>query len=184
MVAYALPPAGEFTPADFGLLAWAYDWTETINQTATVNGTLYLGQFILRSTQLISTLWTSIAQAAAGPVANQNYLAVIDSTGVRRAVTAAGAIDAATTSTGPLSQAVTVPFTAQAGTYWLAALFNAATPCQLARASGFQATPNVNTSGATLRWAVNGTALTAIPSSITPGSNSSSGNITMCVGVS
>lgn len=174
----AVPP-GEFLPADFGFLAWAYDPTVTINQTATVNGTLYLARLILRSAQTISTLWTSIAQGATTPTANQNFLGLYDASGVRQAVTAAGAIDAATASTGPLSQAVVTPFAAPAGKYWLAALFNAATPCQLARASGFQSTPNAGTSGASLRWAVNGTGLTALPSSITPASNSSSGNITL-----
>lgn len=174
----AVPPA-EFVPPDFGFAAWAYDPTMTINQTATVNGTLYLAQFVLRATTTIKTLWTSIAQAAVSPVANQNYLGLYDSSGTRQAVTAAGTVDALTTSTGPLSANVVTPYTAPAGKYWMALLLNAATPAQVARASGFSSTPNANLSGATLRWAVNGTGLTSLPATIVPGSNSGSGNITL-----
>jgi hypothetical protein len=174
----AVPPA-EFLPSDFSFLAWSYDPTITINQTATVNGTLYLAQLVLRSAQTISTLWCSIAQAAVSPVANQNFLGLYDNSGTRQAVTAAGAIDTATTSTGPLSQAVVTPFAAAAGKYWLALLLNAATPAQMARASGFQSTPNAGLSAGKLRWAVNGTGLTALPSTITPASNTASGNITL-----
>jgi hypothetical protein len=172
-------PANDFQPGDHGFLAWAYDPTLTINQSATVNGTLYLAKIILRSAKTISNLSVSVAQAAVTPTANQNFLALYDSSGTRLAVTAAGAIDAATASTGPLTQAVVTPYAAPAGTYWIAGLFNAGTPCQLARASGFQSTPNAGLGAASLRWAVNGTALTATPATITPASNTSSGNITL-----
>ena len=171
-------PAAEFEPGDHGFLAWAYDPTLTVNQTAAANGTLYLAKIVLRYPQTITNLNVGVAAAAVAPVANQNYLALYDSSGVRQAVTAAGTVDAKTLSTGLLTQAVVTPYAAAAGFYWIAALFNAATPCQLVRATGFSSTPNSGLTAANLRWAVNGTALTATPSSITPASNTSSGNIT------
>jgi hypothetical protein len=177
-------PAGQFLPGDVGYLAWTYDPTTTVNSSPSVNGTLYLAQVILRTPQTISTLSTSLAAAAVTPTANQNFLGLYDSSGVRQAVTAPGAIDAATASTGPISQAVITPYAAPAGKYWVAVLLNATTPAQFARASGFQSTPNAGTAGATLRWAVNGTAQTTLPTTITPASNTSNGNVTLWAAVS
>lgn len=171
-------PASEFWPSDFGFAAWTYDQALAFGQSATTNGSLYLNLVIVRATRTVSTVSISIGGAAVSPVANQNYLGIYDSTGLRVASTAAGALDAGTTSLGLLPQALSAPVTLRPGRYWVAVLLNAATPAQIARATAFQTLPNAGTSTAGMRFAVNGTGLTSLPASITPASNTNNANIT------
>lgn len=178
-------PASQFLPPDHGLTAWTYDPTLTDNQTNAVNGTLYLAMVNLRVASTVTNLSISLAAGSGAATANQNFLALYDSTGVRQAVTAAGAIDGKVTSSGPLTQAVVTPYAAPAGKYWVAVLLNTGAPqAAFARGSGFQSTPNFGLGAAGLRWAVNGTGLTVTPSSITPASNSGTNNITLWAGTS
>ncbi|GAA1978470.1 hypothetical protein [Kitasatospora viridis] len=176
-------PAGMYLPSDHGLLAWNYDPSGTSNSSATVSGTVYLAQVILRTPQTVSKAILSLTGAASGVVANQNFIGLYDSSGNRVAVTAAGALDAALTSSGTLPGTFTSPYAAAAGAYWVAFVNNATTPAQLGRASGFSSTPNANLAAAQYRYCTNGTGQTALPSSITPSSNSLANVMTFWAGL-
>lgn len=166
-------PGNVYAPSDAGLIAWTYDiGIAPTNTSTTINGTVYLGQIVLRYPTTISNIVVDIATAATGVTANQNFLGLYDSSGVRQAVTAAGAIDAGLATTGALTGAVT-PFAAPAGKYWIAFVFNATGAPQVARSTSFSA-PNYNLTASTFRYATNGTSQTSLPASITPASNSTS----------
>jgi hypothetical protein len=172
-------PGGQYLPSDHGLLAWTYDPATATSGSNTTSGTLYLAQLNLRTPQTVSKLGIGLSSAAAGVTANQNFLGLYDSSGAKVAATAAGGIDSALTSSGVLLASLSASYVAPAGLYWLAFLNNATTPAQVARTSTFASTPNVNLSASTYRFAVNGTGLTALPSTITPASNSLTNLITM-----
>lgn len=181
---YSLVPPNQFVPNDHGLSAWAYDPALVVNSSSTVNGTVYLTKIVIHSTQTLNKAYYSLGSAASGVTANQNFMGFYTSAGSRVAVTAAGNIDAGLTSAGVLIGTFTGAYVAVPGTYWLAIVTNATTPGQLGRASGFSATPNVNLAASAYRFAVNGTAQTTLPASITPASNTLTGMFTFWGAVS
>lgn len=176
-------PASQYIPNDHGLIAWAYDPVDALNSNSTTSGTVYLAKVVLRYPATLTSMVFSLATAASGVTANQNFLGIYDSAGTRQAVTAAGAIDAALTSAGTVTGTFVTPYAAPAGTYWMAFLNNATTPAQLGRTSSFQSTPNVNLAASAYRFCVNGTARTTLATSITPASNTLTGMITYWGGV-
>lgn len=177
-------PGNTFTSQDQGgLIAWGFDPTQCGGSTITVSGTVYLMKIVIRYATTISKAMLSIVTSASGVVANQSYMGLYTSAGTRVAVTAAGALDTLITGSGPITATFTSPYAAAAGTYWVAFVNNATTPVELARGTGFSSTPNANLTAANYRWAVNGTGQTSLPASITPASNSLSGNITLWTGV-
>jgi hypothetical protein len=172
-------------PPDLGLLAWNYDPLFAAASQIAVNGTIYLLGVILRHAALVTNLAVYLGGAAVSPVANQNFLALVDAGGVIRGATAAGAIDASTATSGWLSRAMAASYLAPAGRYWVACLFNAATPPTFARATGQSlGGPDAGQSAANFWVAVNGTTATALPGSFTPSSNTHTGAIAGCVAVS
>lgn len=176
---------GIWLPSDNGLVAWS-GWLPSAS-TATVNGTLYLIGLQVRKPVASGTRkgTVHVATAAIGPVASQNWMALIDSTGTT--LGSAADIGTASTSSGPLTATLgTFGLTVQM--YWLAVLLNAATPAALGRPSSVTAIAslgNLNLTAATARWATAGTGLTAMPSSITPSANSTASSTpTYCGGLS
>jgi hypothetical protein len=111
--------------------------------------------------------------AAGTPTAGQNFAGIFSSAG--SLLVSAGIDTQVTGSNGP--QNVTIGSTTlPAGTYWVGILQNATTPQQLVRsAPAFVSIANAGISTSLFRACVNGTGLTAMPSSVTPASNSSSG---------
>ncbi|MFJ9771248.1 hypothetical protein ACIRVF_08385 [Kitasatospora sp. NPDC101157] len=176
-------PAGVYFPSDHGFAAWTYDPTGAVNTTQTNSGTLYLARVPIRFATTLTKAYLSIATAASGVTANQNYVGLYDSGGTLRASTAAGSIDASITSPGLLTATFSASYSAPAGMYWIAFVNNATTPTTLGRTGTFLATPNANLAASAYRFAVNGTGLTNAPSTITPGSNTLSGLITMWAAV-
>lgn len=176
-------PMSEYVPADHGFLAWTYDPTLTTGSSTTTSGTVYLAQVVLRYAATISKAQISLGSAASGVTANQNFVGLYTSAGTRVAVTTAGAIDAALASSGVLTATFATPYSAAAGTYWVAFVNNATTPAGLGRASTLQSTSDANLTAATYRWAVNGTGQTTLPASITPASNTSTNSITLWTAV-
>lgn len=168
----ALFPSGEWQPTDHGLNAWAFDPSLVANSTVATSGTLYLTRLPVRAAVTVTSLWWAVVTAGATPTAGQNWVGLYDSTGNR--LVQAG-VDGAVTSTGPKQTAVTATALTP-GYVWLAFLFNGATNPAVGAASNFVTIPNMNLSGASLRWAVNGTGRTALPTSITPGSNTTTGS--------
>jgi hypothetical protein len=183
----AAAPVGGFQPADVGLIAWNFDPFDAITSAiSAVNGTIYLLQFILRSPATITNGGFFIASGATTATANENFIALVDSTGTIQASTAAGAIDTATQSGGWFSQPFSATYAAPAGKYYLAVLANAATPLKfgaIALQSSTGPEAGVSTAAA-FRYAVNGTGATALPGSFTLSSNTHTGGIIFPVGVS
>lgn len=173
-------------PADHGLLAWSYDPAllgPTTTSVAT-NGTLYLGAVYLRNPATISKVWWAQGTAGVTPTANQSFASVWNSAGtLMGSVNIDGKVAAAN---GPQNVALSVPASnAPAGLYWVGLQFQAATAPCLCRAqtpfTGFFAT---NLAAAGYRFATNGAALTALPASIAPSSNSLAGAVSIWAAVS
>jgi hypothetical protein len=163
-------PGNVWLPQDQGYVAWAYDPSHAGAAQTMTNGTNFLVRVRVRYDTTITRVAVGIAAAAVGPVAGQSFLGLYNSAGTRIGVTAD--VGAATTSTGLLSAALTAPVAVTAGDYWIAAMFNAATPATCVRDSGASGQPwLLGATAANYRYAINGTALTALPASITPASN-------------
>lgn len=178
-------PAPSFQATDLGLISWTFDPAGTSGSTLTINGTVYLAQVVLRYAQTVSKLSVAVATAAATVTANQNFIGLYNSSGTRVAVTAAGTIDTLITSAGNVTANVATPFAAPAGTYWVAYVNNATTPATLQRGTGAALSiANVGLTGASMRYAVNGTAQTSLPASITPASNSATNAFPMWASMS
>jgi hypothetical protein len=161
---------GDYHPADHGLAAWAYDPASAVNTTVVTNGTVYLVKMTVpRSVTVTRILW-HVGVAAATPTAGQNHLGLYNSAGTRLAT---AGVDGDITSTGLKSTTITGQ-AVTAGDYWVGLVFNAATPPGLARTTGLAGSAgliNAGLSAAGYRFATNGAGQTALPASLTPGSN-------------
>jgi hypothetical protein len=179
-------PTSRREPGDLGLIAWNYDPITCSNSSVAVNGMIYMLGIVVRYPQTITNLGIFLSAGASAPTSSQNFLALVDSGGTIRGSTAAGAIDSSLTSSGWLSHAMSASYAAPAGRYWVAGLFNASAPPSLARSTG-SSLNGVEAGGVTAAnfWvATNGTGATALPGSFTMSSNTHTGAITACVGVS
>ena len=175
-------PTATWEPTDVGLTSWNYDPALHIGTTATANGTLYLMRVIFRYATTVNSLAVGIDTAGANATQNHNFLGLYNSSGTLVASTAAGAMDSLIATTGMVHGSVTAT-TVPAGAYWVAVLFNATTPPALVRAGTNQGIADVGiSSGANRRFAVNGTGLTTLPSTINTGANTTSGAVTFFVG--
>lgn len=157
-------------PSDHALVAWSYDPSFASTGNLLTSGTLYLSAFRLRRLQTITKVWWAQSTAGVTPTAGQNFAGLISSAGT---VLSSASADSNVTGSGPQNVTLTTPQTnAAAGLYWVFLLFNAGTAPTAARTNGIQTGINtLGQTGATLRYATNGTGLTALPGSVTPGSN-------------
>lgn len=152
---------------EHGAIAWAYDPALVNNGVAGTAGTLYLvGLYVPRAVTATKLFW-GIATAGVTPVAGQNWVSLFNSAGTKLADVAT---DARITTTGAFTETISAALTP--GMYWVGILANAATMPQTYKAASTAASlVNFGLTGANLRFATAGTALTATPASITPGSN-------------
>jgi len=161
-------------PGDVGLQAWAYDPAAVSASQAITSGTIYLNGIYVRRSITVSALCYIQAVAGTSPTAGANWIGLYTSAGTKLID---AALDSVLTSAGVKS----VPVTAQVltpGLYRVALLQNATS--QTGGASNSVGTvQNFTalglTSGATARYAVNGTGASVLPSSITPSSNVATG---------
>jgi hypothetical protein len=176
-------PGNYDTPQDHGgCHAWSLDPAAAVNSSLLTNGTIYLARVRIQNNVVGATkLWYQVATVATTPTAGQNWIGLYDSSGNRLAQVG---IDSGLGSTGPTS--ATIPTTNLApGYYYIAFLCNAATAVTLARAGGLSASGNsFNQTNSNLRWAVNGTLQTTLPSTLTLSSNSVSGSVAFFTAVS
>ena len=169
-------------PADHGLIAWSADPNYAAGTSALASGTLYLAAVFIRAAATVSKVWWVHTAGGSGATAGQNFAGLYNSSGT---LLSSVGIDSNITTNGPQSPSLAVAQPVTAGRYWVALLVNATSPPTLARTLGASATANnLNLSGATLRYCTNGTGLTALPSSITPASNSTTGALALPVAVS
>ena len=176
----------ESQPSDFGLIAWNFDPLRCTTNLSAVNGTIYMMQIILRTAKTITNGCFFISSGATTATADENYMALVDSTGTIQASTASGAIDTATQSGGWLSQPFSAPYAAPAGKYYLAILANAGTPLKFGAVAlqGSGGTEVGVSTASNFRYAVNGTLATALPGSFTLSSNTHTNGIFISAGVS
>lgn len=169
---------GIATPSSHGAIAWVADPT-TVSGTVTLNaGIVFLSAlYVARSATATKLFWT-VSTAGATPTAGQNFVGLYDSNGNRLANVG---VDARVTATGMFTETISVALTP--GMYWVAWLFNATTPPQLHKvnATALNGTANMlnfNLPTSGLRAAMNGSALTALPSVLTTTSNTAATNAT------
>lgn len=169
---------GNPLPSEVGVQGWTCDPGSTgaaTTSSALVGGTVYLAEFWLRSASLLSNISLHVTAAPTGLTAGQCFAGIYDSTGTLRAVTADQS--GAWATTGVKTMALTVPFTASPGRYYVAIVANGTLGTMTFRAGASVATWwNLGLSGANLRCAVNGTSQTSLPGSITLASNASAGS--------
>lgn len=164
---------GQATPASHGLAAWSYDPAHAVNAILLTNGTIYLVKLHVAAAVAVTKLywWTPVAGDT--PTSGQNFGGLYSSAGVRLVQADA---DATVTASAGL-QTLTLASTAlTAGSFvWAALVFNAGTAPTVGYGSGLTGAStalNVGLTAATYRYATAGTSQTALPSSITPASNS------------
>ena len=166
---------GESGPASHNLTSWTYDPSGAVNAIQLTGGTVYLAKLWVPADVSVTKLYWWMAVAGSGATAGQNFGGLYSSAGVRLATADADAKVAASAGL----QTLTIPTTAlTAGTFvWAALVFNATavpTVTYAAGAAGATTALNVGLTAATYRYATAGTSQTALPSSITPASNSAS----------
>lgn len=159
-------------PSDQNLIAWTFDPATCAGNSAPTLGTVYFSAVILRTAKTITNVILSLAVVGTTLTSGENFAGLYDSTGVQRGVTADQT--AAWGSIGAKTMALTSPYAAAAGVYWIAFVANAAAAPQFARASAVASggsTSNAGLTAATARYVTNGTGATTLPGSITPSSN-------------
>lgn len=159
------------TPADRGLLAWAYDPLAAVNNQVLVSAGLYLIKVPVRVPALVTRIYIGVATAGSGLTAGQCYAGLYDAAGNRLGVTADQA--SAWASNGVKAMDLTAPVSVPAGNYWVALLSNGATGPAVARSVG-TAIGNVGLTAGNYQAASYGSGLTAIPTSIPMGSATAS----------
>lgn len=169
---YAPPPHWE--PSDQGMVAWNFDLASVIATGALVSGTIYMLRVKLPTATTIVSIRTVVATAGATLTANQNLAGLYSTAGTRLGVTA----DLSTTwnTSGAKTSALTTPYVAAAGIYYVALLSVGSTPPTMGRASATNAGTNGYLTAANYRFATAGTGQTSLPASITMSSMASSGN--------
>lgn len=166
---YPLQPlSSEWNPLDSGFISATYDPALAANAGGLTNGTVYFSALPIRTAALISRVWFIIGAASVTPTGGANFFGLYGPTGTLLSSVSA---DALVLGTGPTSGTLAVAQLVQPGIYYAAAVTNAATPPTFARQPASSAMGNANLSGAGLRFFHNGTALSALPASITLASN-------------
>lgn len=158
-------------PSDQGLLAWTYDPNMaghvTAQSSSGVAGRITLVRIILRRQILWSNIWIGLAGADAAAVLSNCYLGVYDSAGTLKASTAdiSSSLMSGTTAK-PL--ALTAPFTAVAGTYFIAMLLNGTwtTNSLTFKASGAGVSVNAGLTAPGLRYSNLLSSQTSLPASL------------------
>lgn len=158
-------------PREHTAITWAYDPALVNNGSAGTAGTLYLVGLYVNRTVTATKLYWGIASAGSGAVAGQSFVSLFNSSGTKLADVG---VDARITTTGAFTETISAALTP--GLYWVGILINASTMPQTYKAANTAASlVNFGLTGtaASLRFATNGTGLTATPASITPSSNTS-----------
>lgn len=162
---------GMDTPAAHGVVAWCYDPALAVNSTQLANGTLYLTRVNIAADVNVTKIYWWVAGVGFSPVSGQNQVGLYDSSG---ALLAAANVDAAISSATLKTTTIAAQALTAGQFYWVGMVFNASGAPTLTRGSGWtgvDAAANLGLTAATYRFATNGTGRTALPASITPGSN-------------
>jgi hypothetical protein len=163
-------PTATFQPSDQNLLAWAYDAATPTNSTAlSTSGVIHLVKMNLRYAATITNILYQVNTVGSGLTASQSFAGIYDSTGTLRGTSASLSTSWAAT-TGLYTTPLVTPYAAAAGTYYVAFVCNGTTGPALARLNGLagaSSTINAGLTAANYRFAINSTANTSLPGSIT-----------------
>lgn len=171
---------GIYRPEDHGLVGWSEDPITATAGTIAVNGTRYLIKVVLNEETTVSNVLFSIGTTGVTPTAGQNWVSIYNSAGTELAEASLDAFFAGGLHTVPIG-----PVVLPEGEYYIALLFNAATPPTPHRVAGASSTlANALLAAASRRYAVNGTVQTTNPSSLTLGNNTLTGALPYWVGLS
>jgi hypothetical protein len=158
-------------PSDQNLLAWTYDPNQaghvTAQSNAGVAGRVTLTRILLRKPIVWSNVWIGLSGVDAAAVLANNYLGVYDTTGTLKGTTA----DISTSlMSGAVAKplALTAPFTAQPGAYYIAMLLNGTwtTNSLTFKCSGAGSSTNAGLSAPNLRYSSVLTGQTALPATV------------------
>ncbi|MFF8589957.1 hypothetical protein ACF061_00715 [Streptomyces sp. NPDC015220] len=158
-----------WTPSDHGLIAWSLDPAACTTTGTTLSaGFIYLLGVVLRQATTISKVNAVIGTAGATLTAGQCLAGLYDSAGTRRGITA----DMSTTwnSVGNKAMSLTGSYSAPAGRYYIAMLFNGTTSPTFAAGSTFGSTftpGNANLAAGSYRFCRSASGQTSLPASIT-----------------
>lgn len=171
----------QWSPADNGLLVANMDWLMAGTTQILTGGTVYLMKVEIRQSMTWTNVWFDLQTAGVG-ASTGSFVGLYSSAGTLLS----GSADMAaslTGTTGPKSVALSTPQALTAGSFvWVAILVNLATTQPTLRIAAPVAHANANLTAASLRFCVNGTGVTALPSpSITPASNTATGAFTFVV---
>lgn len=162
-------PGNEWSPADQGLAAWAFDPASCTGSGTTLStGFIYLVELILRAPTTLNRVHAVLGTAGSGLTSGQCLAGLYDAAGNRVATTA----DMSTTwnSAGDKPMPFTAPYAAASGRYYVAYLFNGSTSPSFACGSthGATFTPgNAHLTAGTYRFCRSAGGQTALPVSIT-----------------
>jgi hypothetical protein len=165
---YAL---GQPSPSSHNITAWCYPPALAVNSAQVLNGVIYLVRMNIAASANVTKLYWWIGNNGSGPVAGQNEVGLYNSSGTKLA---SANVDSVISSAGLKTTTIASQALSAGSFYWVALLFNASGPPTLTRGSGWtgvEAAANVGLTAATYQFAMNGSSLTALPSSITPSSN-------------
>jgi hypothetical protein len=135
---------------------------------ATASGIVYLSKIRLAVAITMTNLWYGLSGAAGGAATTGNYFGVYDTTGTLQAVTS-DLTSVYNGSTGAKEAAFVTPYSAAAGTYFIATLVNgtwAANTWSL-KATGGGVTANAGLSAPSLKFSNLLTGQTTLPGTIT-----------------
>jgi hypothetical protein len=166
---------GAFQPVNHGVAAWAFDPTLSFNSSLLTNGTVYLTKVHISEAVAAVSLYGWVTAVGVTPTAGQNEVGLYNSAGTLLAATN---VDADISSTGLKTTTIASQSLTAGSFYWVAMVFNAGTAPTVARATGsagIATAVNMGLTSGTYRYATNGVGQTALPASITPGSNVATG---------
>lgn len=176
-------------PSRHGLREWNFD---PINTSATAAGQVatagqpLLMKLFAQTGGTVNNILAVLGTAGTLLTTNQNFAGLYDDTGARIGVTA-DQTSIWMGTTGTKTMALASPATVQIGRdYFVAILSNGSTGASFlpAATNTLTATPNVNLGNAALRFAVNGTGQTSLPTSLTLANNTATGSRPFWVGLS
>lgn len=160
----------EWTPADHGMQAWAYDPVR-VGSTSTVVTAGVLNVIKVKLPVAGSLTKVFLYVNTAGATLTNSFAGLYDSSGTRQALTADQSSN--WTSTGLKTISFTGSYSAAIGSFYIAILVGTATTAPAFgrnTSSGATGLINANVTGASLRFATISTGLTALPASFTPAS--------------
>jgi hypothetical protein len=135
----------------------------------------------------VTNITVAISNAGSGLTSGQNFMGLYSSSGTLIGTTADQTTNFSSTGI-KVAALIGGPYTITGGSntfVWVAFVANGTTlPKPIGSGIGVVGLANLGLTAATYRGAYNGTASTALPSSITPSSNSSTSNVLVFFGIS